>query len=122
MLLFLEAFALQRMKMTECVMTGSGLLKEFKSWRETTGYKFEDNMNEGVLLKEIKTECDIPDDIFTRGARTKNGYKQTINISALKTHFNMGRLLLRGGEFVEMESLVDATDHDNVDVETDDDT
>jgi phage/plasmid-associated DNA primase len=119
MTVFLEAFTLQRMKMTECVMTGSDLLKEFRKWRETTGYKFEDNMNEGVLLKKIKTECDLPDGTFQKGNRTKSGFKQTINITALKTHFKLGCLLLKGGEFVEMEAEVEADDHEEGDeVET----
>lgn len=110
--LFLEAFTLNRMGMTECIMTGNELLTEFKIWREGTGYKFDDHMNEGVLLKKIKTECELPDDTFQRGNRTKNGFKQTVNISMLKQHFKLGYLLLSNGEFIEQDALVNAGDHE----------
>jgi len=121
MSIFLEAFTLQRIQMTECIMTGSDLLKEFRLWRETTGYKFEDNMNEGVLLKKIKTECDLPEETFQKGTRTKTGYKQTINISILKAHFKLGCLLLKkNGEFEETQNEVSNISHEiNDEVETD---
>jgi hypothetical protein len=103
MCLFLESFTLQRTHLTEYIITGSDLLKEFRTWRETTGYTFDDKMNEGVLLKKIKTECNIPDNAIIRGARTKTGYKQSFNISILKTHFGLGCLLLNeNGDFEEI--------------------
>ena len=91
---FLEQFTLNRLQLTECVMNGVGLLKEFRLWRETTGYKFEDNMNEGVLLKKIKTELNLPEDAIVKGKKTKDGYNQTFNIDILKKHFQLGCLLL----------------------------
>ena len=107
MCIFLEAFILQRINKDTCVMSGKELLKEFRLWREATGYKFEDNMNEGVLLKKIKTECDLPDEAIVRGNRTSDGYKQTFNISILKKHFNLGCLLLTAnGDFIEQKKEV----------------
>lgn len=102
--LFLEAFTLHRINLKECIITGAELLKEFKVWKETTGYEFSDRMNEGVLLKKIKTECNIPSSAITRGARTTIGYKQLINITMLKNHFGLGCLLLNeNGEFEEIK-------------------
>ncbi len=94
-------------------MTGTELLNEFRKWREATGYKFEDTMNEGVLLKKIKTECDLPDGAIERGARTKKGYKQTFNIKQLKQHFKLGCLLLKADDtLVEMENEVSVEQHE----------
>jgi len=113
LVLFLEAFILQRIHMESCDLYGTDLLKEFRSWREATGYKFEDNMNEGVLLKKIKTECNLPEDAIVRGNRNgRKGFKQTFNISVLKNHFKLGCLLLTAsGDFVETNSIVSNGEH-----------
>jgi hypothetical protein len=79
--LFLETFTLQHISKLTHVIAGTELLKEFKKWSEETGYKCEDNMNEGVLLKKFKTETDLPAEAIMRGDRTKKGYKQMFDIS-----------------------------------------
>lgn len=119
--IFLEQFTLQRIQLDECVITGSELLKEFRMWREETGYKFEDTMNEGVLLKKLKIELDLPEGAIVAGKRTNKGYKQTFNIKLLKTHFKLGCLLLKAdGNFEEKEEEVSNDAHEIEDIESDD--
>jgi hypothetical protein len=88
--IFLEAFTIQRFQLKECEITGPELLKEFRLWRETTGYKFEDSMNEGALLKALKIGCGLPKNAIVRSEkRTKSGYTQTINLEILKEYFHI---------------------------------
>lgn len=117
--IFLEAFVLQRIQMDEVVITGTDLLKEFRMWREATGYKFEDTMNEGVLLKKLKIELDLPEGSIVAGNRTKKGYKQTFNIKLLKTHFKLGCLLLNPqGDFEPQSQEVSNDAHYDDEIES----
>ena len=105
-LIFMESFTLNHTNSETCVMSGRDLLTEFKAWRDSTGYKFDDNMNEGVLLKKIKTECNLPEGAIERGLRTKHGYNQMINIILLKKHLKLDHLYKNAnGDFIEMLKL-----------------
>jgi len=99
--IFLEHFVIQRITHKIVEITGPDLLKEFRLWRETTGYKFDDSMNEGVLLKGLKIGCGLPNNSIIRSEkRTKSGYKQYIDIDILKEYFQIGCLIWNGNEQV----------------------
>lgn len=119
--IFLEAFTLQRIQLDECIITGTELLQEFRMWRDATGYKFEDTMNEGVLLKKLKIELNLPDGAIVAGKRTNKGFKQTFNIKLLKQYFKLGCLLLKAdGEFEEQNDEVSNDAHEIESIESED--
>lgn len=119
--LFLETFILQNIQLDEYIITGTELLTKFRIWKEETGYKFEDNMNEGVLLKKLKIELNLPDGSIVTGKRTNKGFKQTFNIKLLKNHFKLGCLLLnQDGEFDEQKEKVSNDSHQIESIKNDD--
>jgi hypothetical protein len=81
----------QEKKTTE-TLTGKHMLTRYRDWQFDTGYQLE--INEGTLMKKIKTECNIPEGAIVRGTRTAKGYENTFNIEMLKKRFKISECLL----------------------------
>lgn len=90
---FLEAFTLKNNYKLNVSVNGKDLLKEFRQWRDDTGYKFGESFNEGSLLKKIKLSGGLPDGCVVRGKRTETGYIQVFDIELLKKYFNIGTFI-----------------------------
>jgi phage/plasmid-associated DNA primase len=105
--IFLESFVMNHITESKMELTGTELLQEFRAWRDETGYKFSDGMNEGALVKKIKLESGIPKDAVVSGKRTNKGIKQNIDIDLLKTHLGLGCMLKSKKPRLELKETVE---------------
>ena len=72
-----------------CVVAyGSGLLTDFKTYKETNGGKYEVS-GAGDLVKKLKLNLSLPEGAITNGKTTKHGKSKIYNIDILKKHYKI---------------------------------
>lgn len=72
-----------------CVVAyGSGMLTDFRTYKETNGGKYEVS-GAGDLVKKLKLNLSLPEGAITNGKTTKNGKSKIYNIDILKKHYKI---------------------------------
>jgi hypothetical protein len=93
--IFLENFTINNKDKESVELYGKDMLGLFRTWKDETGYSFDDKMNEGVLIKRLLLELKLPIDTITKLGRGAKGIKRRYDISKLKQRFQIQQLVVK---------------------------
>lgn len=108
---FLENFTLKRMGENTVSLYGKDMLLLFRTWKDATGYAFDDKMNEATLLKRMLTELDLPVDTIVKLGRSGKGIQRKYDLTKLRKRFDIpepGVCLLTANTILAEEEEVES--------------
>ena len=87
--IFMESFTISNLHLTHRELYGTEMLLLFQKWKDTTNHRFDETMSEGILVKRILTELNLPKGAITYLGRGCNGVKRRYSIPHLKEMFQL---------------------------------